>query len=164
MIKSENMNLLLAVNAGSQYQPRVVILKYLPLEAKIKPVVLLGKGITFDTGGYSLKPANYQLGMKFDMSGAAVVLATMQALASLKVKVNVIAIACITDNAIGKNATLVESVITSKSGKTVEITNTDAEGRLVLADGISYALEHFHPQQIIELSTLTGAISLTLGD
>lgn len=164
-IVKEQMNLLLAVNAGSQYEPRVVVLKYHgdPTNPK-QTTVLLGKGITFDTGGYSLKPSNYQLGMKFDMSGAAIVISTLAAISELQLKVNVVAIACLTDNAIGSKATLVESVIKSKSGKTVEITNTDAEGRLVLADGIAYALEHIKPTQIIELSTLTGAISVTLGD
>lgn len=164
-IIQEKMNLLLAVNAGSQYEPRVVILKYFGNPSASKKVtVVLGKGITFDTGGYSLKPSDYQRGMKFDMSGAAITLSTIMAISALKLEVNVVAIACITDNALGSKATLVESVIRSKSGKTVEITNTDAEGRLILADGIAYALQHFQPHNIIELSTLTGAISITLGD
>ena len=164
-IIKEKMNLLLAVNAGSQYEPRVVVAKYFGDSTNSQQVtVLLGKGITFDTGGYSLKPSNYQLGMKFDMSGGAIVMSTLETISKLQLKVNVVAIACLTDNAIGSKATLVESVIKSKSGKTVEITNTDAEGRLVLADGLAYALEHIKPQAIIELSTLTGAISITLGD
>ena len=162
-IKREGMNLLLAVNAGSFIEPRVVVLKYFgnPQE-KTKVSVVLGKGITFDTGGYSLKPSEHQIGMKFDMSGAAIAVSALWAISQLKLKVNVIVVVCLTDNALGAKSTFVESVITS-GGKSVEITNTDAEGRLILADGLSYALKHFQPTGVIELSTLTGAISVTLG-
>lgn len=160
MILAEQMNLLLSVNAGSTIEPRVVVLKYLNNPGG-KTTALVGKGITFDSGGYSLKPSRYQIDMKFDMSGAAIVCATMKAIAEQKLPINVVAIACLTDNRIGATATLVESVIRSKNGKTVEITNTDAEGRLVLADGITYAIRQCKVQEIIELSTLTGAITIT---
>ncbi len=163
-IQNENMNLLLAVNSGSQFEPRVAVLEYFPnIKNKKKIVALVGKGITFDTGGYSLKPSNYQEGMKYDMSGAAIVVSALKVISDLKIKQNVVTIVPITDNCIGSKAVLVESVITSKNGKTVEITNTDAEGRLILADAISYAKKHFTPKQIIELSTLTGSIGAALG-
>lgn len=166
-IVNEQMNLLLSVNAGSAHEPRVVILEYFNDPESKTLTTLIGKGITFDTGGYSLKPSRYQLGMKFDMSGSAIVLSLMDAICNLNLKTNVIAIACLTDNKIGSKATLVESVIKSKSGKMVEITNTDAEGRLIVADAITYAKEKYtskySDQEIIELSTLTGAISIALG-
>lgn len=162
-IEKEKMNLLLSVNSGSTKEPRVLIIKYFGNKNSKKTTALIGKGITFDSGGYSLKPANYQIDMKFDMSGAAIVSSTMKAIAKLELPINVISISCLTENLIGSTATLVESVIKSKSGLTVEITNTDAEGRLVLADGITYAIENLKVDEIIELSTLTGAISYTLG-
>jgi len=159
------MGLLLAVNAGSHYEPRVIILRYFG-DAKNKKNVLglVGKGITFDSGGYDLKPSQYLQCMKFDMSGAAVVCATFLSLIQKKPKINVIAVACLTENAIGGHATLTESVVTSMSGKTVEINNTDAEGRLVLADGITYAIQREKATKIINVATLTGACVLALGE
>jgi len=159
------MGLLLAVNAGSHYEPRVVILRYFG-DAKNKKNVLglVGKGITFDSGGYDLKPSQYLQCMKFDMSGAAVVCATFLSLVQKKSKINVVAVACLTENAIGGHATLTESVVTSMSGKTVEINNTDAEGRLVLADGITYAIQREKATKIITVATLTGACVLALGE
>ncbi|WP_161565713.1 M17 family metallopeptidase [Mycoplasma sp. ATU-Cv-508] len=162
-IQALGMNLLLAVNAGSPVEPRVVVIEYLGAPESQEKIALVGKGITFDSGGYSLKPSNFQSGMKFDMSGAAAVCATMKALAELKPAVNVVAVACLTDNRIGKTATLVESVVKSLDGKFVEIEDTDAEGRLVLADGISYAIKHKNVSEIIDVATLTGAASRALG-
>ncbi|CAG8697119.1 1663_t:CDS:2, partial [Ambispora leptoticha] len=164
-IEKNKMGLLLAVNAGSHHEPRVVILRYIGDKKDKKNVLgLIGKGITFDSGGYDLKPSNYLQCMKFDMSGAAVVCASFLALAQKKPKINVVAVACLTENAIGGHATLTESVITSMSGKTVEINNTDAEGRLVLADGITYAIEKEKVSKIITVATLTGAVVAALGE
>lgn len=159
-----HMNLLLAVNAGSHYEARVVVLEYKGDQQHADDILgLVGKGITFDSGGYSLKPASAMKGMKFDMSGAASVCNAAIAAAKLQLKLNFVAIACLTENKIGGNATLVETVFPSMNGKTVEINNTDAEGRLVLADGITYALRKGKANRIIELSTLTGVMLVALG-
>ena len=165
IIEKNKMGLLLAVNAGSHHEPRVVILRYFGDKKNKKNILgLIGKGITFDSGGYNLKPSSSLQCMKFDMSGAAVVCASFLALAQEKPKINVVAVACLTENAIGGHATLTESVITSMSGKTVEINNTDAEGRLVLADGITYAVKKEKVTKIITAATLTGACVLALGE
>ncbi|WP_425379798.1 M17 family metallopeptidase [Spiroplasma endosymbiont of Stenodema calcarata] len=161
-IEKEKMGLLLSVNAGSYLEPRVVVLEYTGDNNKEK-IGLIGKGITFDSGGYNLKPSNALTGMKFDMSGAAIVCSTVLALAKAQVKTNIVAVACLTENRIGGKATLTESVITSMNGKTVQIDNTDAEGRLVLADGITYAIRKLNVNKLIEASTLTGAILVALG-
>jgi len=164
-IEKEKMGLLLAVNAGSHHEPRVVILRYFGNKKNKKSVLgIIGKGITYDSGGYNLKSSPALQCMKFDMSGAAVVCSSFLVLAQKKPKINVVAIACLTENAIGGHATLTESVITSMSGKTVEINNTDAEGRLVLADGITYAIEKEKASKIITIATLTGACVLSLGE
>jgi len=164
-IEKNKMGLLLAVNAGSHYEPRVVVLRYFGDQKNKKNILgLVGKGITFDSGGYNLKSSAALETMKFDMSGAAVVCASFLGLAQKKPKINVIAIACLTENAIGGHATLTESVITSMSGKTVEINNTDAEGRLVLADGITYAIQKEKVTKIVTVATLTGACVLALGE
>jgi leucyl aminopeptidase len=164
-IEKNKMGLLLAVNAGSHHEPRVVILHYFGDRKNKKNILgIIGKGITFDSGGYNLKSSSSLQCMKFDMSGAAVVCSSFLALAQKKPKINVVAIACLTENAIGGHATLTESVITSMSGKTVEINNTDAEGRLVLADGITYAVKKEKVTKIITVATLTGACVLALGE
>ncbi|AGR41629.1 M17 family metallopeptidase [Spiroplasma taiwanense] len=161
-IEEMGMGLLLAVNAGSNVEPRVVVLEY-NSDSSQKRTALVGKGITFDTGGYNLKPSNFLENMKFDMSGAAIVSSTVMALAKAKAKCNVVSIAMLTDNRIGGSATLTESVIKSMNGQTVEITNTDAEGRLVLADGITYAIRNEKAERAITVATLTGAIAIALG-
>lgn len=159
------MNLLLAVNAGSYFDAKVVVLEYKGNPKDADDVLgLVGKGITFDSGGYSLKPSSAMKGMKFDMSGAASVCNAAIAGATLGLKLNFIAVACLTENKIGGHATLVETIFASMNGKTVEINNTDAEGRLVLADGITYALRNGNANRIIELSTLTGAMLVALGN
>jgi leucyl aminopeptidase len=164
-IEKNNMGLLLAVNAGSHHEPRVVILRYFGDKNNKKNVLgLVGKGITFDSGGYNLKSSSALENMKFDMSGAAVVCASFLSLTHQKPKINVVAIACLTENAIGGHAILTESVVESMSGKTVEINNTDAEGRLVLADGITYAIEKEKVNKVITVATLTGAVVLALGE
>lgn len=164
-IEALNMGLLLAVNAGSHYEPRLVVLEYTGDSKNQADILgLVGKGITFDSGGYSLKPSVNMKGMKFDMSGASIVCNSALAAAKLGLKLNFVAVACLTENRIGGHATLVETVAQSMNGLTVEINNTDAEGRLVLADGITYALRKGKATKIIELSTLTGAILIALGD
>lgn len=163
-IQALEMNLLLAVNAGAHYEPRVVVLEYHGDDSSKEILGMVGKGITFDSGGYSLKPSQFMKGMKFDMSGAAIVCNSALAAAKLGLKTNFVAVACLTENRIGGHATLVETVVKSMNGKTVEINNTDAEGRLVLADGMTYALRNGNATKIIELSTLTGAILIALGN
>lgn len=141
------MNLFLAVNAGSIYEPQAVVLEYVGDENEPKKA-LVGKGITFDSGGYNLKPSSAMEGMKFDMSGAAIMLSTVMALAKMKAKVNIVGIGMFTDNRIGSTATLPQSVIKSMNGLTVEIDNIDAEGRLVLADGITYVIREKQATEI----------------
>lgn len=164
-IEKNKMGLLLGVNAGSHHEPRVVILRYFGDKKNKNNILgLVGKGITFDSGGYDLKSSSALQCMKFDMSGAAIVCASFLSLTQNKPKINVVAVACLTENAIGGHATLTESVITSMSGKTVEINNTDAEGRLILADGITYAIQKEKINKIITVATLTGAVVLALGE
>lgn len=165
VLEKKKMGLLLAVNAGSHHEPLVVVLRYFGDKKNKKTILgLIGKGITFDSGGYNLKSSGGLETMKFDMSGAAVVCASFLGLVQKKPKINVVAVACLTDNRIGGHATLTESVIASMSGKTVEINNTDAEGRLVLADGITYAIQEEKVSKIITVATLTGACILALGE
>ncbi|UKS54355.1 M17 family metallopeptidase [Mycoplasma feriruminatoris] len=156
------MNLFLAVNAGSPYEPQAVVLEYIG-DANEPKKALVGKGITFDSGGYNLKSSKYLEGMKFDMSGAAIMLSTVMALAKNKAKVNVVGIGMFTDNRIGSTATLPQSVVKSMNGLTVEIDDTDAEGRLVLADGITYVIREKQATEVWEASTLTGSVVSALG-
>ncbi|QGS52395.1 M17 family metallopeptidase [Spiroplasma tabanidicola] len=159
---SYGMNLFLAVNAGSNIDPRIVVLEYCGDSSKPK-TALVGKGITFDSGGYNLKPGNYLKNMKYDMSGAAVVSATVMALAKRKAKCNVVSVAMLTDNKIGGLATLPESIVKSMNGLNVEIADTDAEGRLVLADGMTYAIREAKAERLFTVATLTGSIFSALG-
>ncbi|WP_027334123.1 M17 family metallopeptidase [Mycoplasma elephantis] len=162
-IEKEKMGLLLSVNKGSMYEPRVVVLEYKGDPNSDKKIVYVGKGITFDSGGYSLKPSRYMIGMKFDMSGAAIVASSLISIAQLQPKSNVAAVLCITDNRINGDASLPDSVWTSMNGKTVEVNNTDAEGRLVMADGITYAIRKLKATRVVDVATLTGAILTALG-
>lgn len=163
-IEELKMGLLLSVNRGSMFEARVVVIEYNGDPSSKEKTVLVGKGITFDSGGYSLKPSKFMLGMKYDMSGSAIVAATLKAIAQLKPKKNVAAIMCITDNRVNGDASLPDSVWTSMSGKTVEINNTDAEGRLVLADGLYYGATVLKATRLIDVATLTGAMSRALGE
>ncbi|MFX1253619.1 MAG: leucyl aminopeptidase [Promethearchaeota archaeon] len=160
-IKKEEMNLFLSVNEGSTTPPRFVILDYSPENAD-KTLVLVGKGITFDTGGISLKPVTNMKAMVYDMCGAAAVMGAMQAIAQAKPKIRVVGLTPLTDNSPSGSATKPGDIITSKSGKTVEIISTDAEGRLILADSLTYA-ERYNPDFVIDLATLTGACVIALG-
>lgn len=162
-IREERLGGLQAVSRGSAEPPRLVRASYTPPGAESVPhVVLVGKGITFDSGGLSLKPADSMMDMKTDMSGAAVVLAVVSACAELEVPVKVTAIAPITENMPGGRAVKPGDVFTARNGKTVEVLNTDAEGRLVLADGLSLAVE-LEPDAIVDVATLTGAAMIALG-
>ncbi|VEU60484.1 Cytosol aminopeptidase [Mycoplasmopsis bovigenitalium] len=162
-IEKLEMGLLLSVNRGSMYEARVVVIEYNGDPESKEKTVLVGKGITFDSGGYSLKPSRSMLGMKFDMSGSVIVASTLKAIAQLKPKKNFAAVMCITDNRVNGDASLPDSVWKSMNGKTVEINNTDAEGRLVLADGITYAVRNLKATRVVDVATLTGAIVVALG-
>lgn len=160
-IESAGMGLLAAVAKGASQEPRFIELKYTHPEAS-KTVAIIGKGITFDTGGYSLKSSNAMYGMKDDMSGAADVLGVMNAVGKLKPKLNVVALVPATENAIGPDSIHPGDVVKSYAGKNVEINNTDAEGRLILSDAVAYAVK-MGVDEIIDLATLTGACVVALG-
>lgn len=156
------MNTLLAVAQGSREEPRLIELSYQGADPAQAPVVLIGKGITFDSGGLSLKPADYMHEMKFDMCGAASVLGTLKACAQLQLPINVIGLIASAENLPSGSAVKPGDIIKSMSGQTVEIINTDAEGRLVLADALTYA-ERYNPRFVIDIATLTGAMVVALG-
>ena len=158
-------NLIMAVGKGSEQKPRLVHMTYTPEKAadrKKKPIVFVGKGITFDSGGLCIKPASGMQGMKMDMGGAAAVMGAMHAIGRLKPNVPVHGILSCAENMPAANAYRLDDVVTSMQGLTVEINNTDAEGRLVLADALHYATA-LKPECIIDLATLTGAIVVALG-
>lgn len=161
-IRNLKMGGLLAVSSGSAKPPRLITLEYKGNPRGRNWYVIVGKGITFDSGGISLKPSSGMGEMKMDMSGAAAVLGTIQALASLKVPVNVVGIAPCAENLPGGSAYKPGDVVTTMSGITIEVDNTDAEGRVVLADGLHYA-KRYRPKAIIDLATLTGACVVALG-
>lgn len=161
MLRELGMGIFLAVSQGSEQPPRLIDIHYNG-HPDAKPIVLVGKGITFDSGGLSIKPANAMDEMKYDMSGAASVLGTIKACALLKVPVNIIGLIASAENLVSGAAVKPGDIITSMSGQTVEIINTDAEGRLVLADTLTYA-ERYNPEFVIDIATLTGAIIVALG-
>jgi leucyl aminopeptidase len=156
------MGALLAVARGAHQPPKFIVLRYAGGAKSKKPVVLVGKGITFDTGGISLKPAGEMDEMKYDMSGAGSVLGALRAFAGMRAPVNVIGIVPATENMPGGQATRPGDVVKTLSGQTVEILNTDAEGRLILCDALTYA-ERFNPDVVIDVATLTGACVIALG-
>ncbi len=158
-LASENCGGILGVGKGSSRPPRLVKLEY---RGGGQHLALAGKGITFDTGGLSLKPAESMVGMKYDMAGAATVLAATVAIAKLGIKVNVTTVLCLAENMPSGSATRPGDVVKVRNGKTVEVLNTDAEGRLVLADGLSY-LSELNPDHIVDVATLTGAATIALG-
>ncbi|PZC40454.1 MAG: leucyl aminopeptidase [Chloroflexi bacterium] len=160
--KELKMGSYLSVASGSNEEPKFIILKYQHKEATNKPVAIVGKGITFDTGGISLKPSAGMDEMKGDMSGAATVLGVMQAIGELKPKLNIIGIAPCTENMPGGKATKPGDVVYAMDGQSIEVLNTDAEGRLVLADALSYAVKE-KSSAIIDIATLTGAMTVSLG-
>ena len=156
------MGALLAVARGSHEPPKFIVLEHRGAGKDSKPIVLVGKGITFDTGGISIKPAAEMDEMKFDMSGAGSVLGTLRAVAELKLPLNVVGLIPTTENMPGGQATKPGDIVTSMSGQTVEILNTDAEGRLILCDALTYA-ERYKPAAVIDIATLTGACVIALG-
>ncbi|NOT79569.1 MAG: leucyl aminopeptidase [Bacteriovoracaceae bacterium] len=164
-LKKEKMGMFLSVNAGSAHGARLVHLTYTPSKAnsKTKHIALVGKGLTFDTGGYSLKPGASMMNMKFDMAGSATVYAAFRAAALLQLPVKISCYLGMTDNAVNEKATMPDSIVTARNGKTVEILNTDAEGRLVLGDVVNYACDN-KPDALIDAATLTGAILVALGN
>jgi leucyl aminopeptidase len=160
-IRELGMEALLAVAQGSEQPPRFIEIQYKGAEKK-SPIVLVGKGITFDSGGLCVKPPEYMDEMKYDMSGAASVLGTIKACALLKLPVHVIGLIASAENMVSGSAVKPGDIITSMSGQTIEILNTDAEGRLVLADALTYA-QRFNPQFVLDVATLTGGIVVALG-
>jgi leucyl aminopeptidase len=156
------MGAFLAVARASHQPPKLIVLRYSGAAKDRKPLALVGKGITFDTGGISLKPAGEMDEMKYDMSGAASVLGAIRALAAMKAPVNMVGIIPTCENMPGGAASRPGDVVTSMSGQTVEILNTDAEGRLILCDALTYAAR-YHPEAVIDVATLTGACVIALG-
>ena len=162
-LKKLGMNTLLGVGQGSIRGSYLVTLEWNGLKDKSKPLAFVGKGVCFDTGGISLKPAKFMEDMTYDMAGSAVVVGLMKSLAIRKAKINAVGVVGLVENMPGGNAQRPGDIVKSYSGKTVEILNTDAEGRLVLADALTYTEEKFKPKFIVDLATLTGAIIVSLG-
>lgn len=161
-LKKLNMGALLAVGQGSHTPPYLISLQYKGGAKDAAPYVFVGKGITFDTGGISIKPADHMEEMKFDMSGASTVLGVLQAAAELELPINVVGIIPTAENMPGGHAYRPGDILTGMSGQTIEVFNTDAEGRLILSDALTYA-ERFKPKAVIDIATLTGAIVVALG-
>jgi leucyl aminopeptidase len=161
-IRREKMGCLLAVSQGSHQAPRFIVLEYRGAREAQPPIVLVGKGVTFDSGGISLKEPPAMDEMKFDMSGAAAVIAALTLVASLKLKLNVVGLVAAVENMPGSKAVKPGDIAISASGQTVEILNTDAEGRLILCDALHYA-RRFHPAAVVDIATLTGACVIALG-
>ncbi|HXY75826.1 MAG TPA: leucyl aminopeptidase [Steroidobacteraceae bacterium] len=161
-IRREKMGLVLAVAQGSHQPPRFIVIEYRGSKRTQPPLVLVGKGVTFDTGGISLKDPPGMDEMKFDMSGAAAVIAALTLAAQLRLRLNLIGLIAAVENMPGGGAVKPGDIVTSASGQTVEILNTDAEGRLILSDALHYA-RRFHPAAVIDVATLTGACVVALG-
>ena len=162
-MKKLGMGALLGVAQGSVREPRLLVLRWNGGKPGVPPVAFVGKGVTFDTGGISIKPAAGMEAMKWDMGGAGAVVGAFKALALRKAKANLVGICGLVENMPGGNAQRPGDVVTSMSGQTIEVINTDAEGRLVLADALTYVQRNYKPTTIIDLATLTGAILVSLG-
>ena len=162
-IRALKMGAFLAVTQGSVQPPRLIVCEYRGARKNMAPICLIGKGITFDSGGISLKDPPAMDEMKFDMSGGAAVLGTIRAIAELKLPINVVAIVAAAENMPSGNAVKPADIVTTMSGQTVEILNTDAEGRLVLCDAITYS-RRYHPAAVVDVATLTGACIVALGN
>lgn len=162
-MKAKGLRLHLAVNQGSNNDPKLVIVKYQGAGAKAPYTAIIGKGMTFDTGGLNLKPTGHMETMRLDMSGSAAVIGTLKNTLALGLKKNVIFAVALAENVTGSKSYKPGEVIKSYSGKTVEIANTDAEGRLVLADALSYIGKNYKPARMIDIATLTGACIVALG-
>jgi len=162
-LKALGMNALLGVASGSNQPPKFIILEYTGGQRGVAPIALVGKGLTFDSGGISIKPAEKMDEMKTDMSGGAAVMAVIMAAADLKLPINIVGLVPATENMSGGSALKPGDILKSYSGKTIEVLNTDAEGRLILADALSYASK-YKPAAIIDIATLTGACIVALGE
>ncbi len=162
-LKKLGMNTLLGVGQGSTRGSYLVTIEWNGLKNNSKPLAFVGKGVCFDTGGISLKPAKFMEDMTYDMAGSAVVVGLMKSLALRKAKINAVGVVGLVENMPGGNAQRPGDIVKSYSGKTVEILNTDAEGRLVLADALTYTEEKYKPKFMVDLATLTGAIIVSLG-
>lgn len=162
-MKKMGMGALLGVAQGSAFEPRLVVMTYNGAAKSSKPVAFVGKGVTFDSGGISIKPSGGMEEMKWDMGGSAAVIGVMHALAGRKAKVNAVGVVGLVENMPSGTAQRPGDVVTSMSGQTIEVLNTDAEGRLVLADALWYTHTRFKPRSIINLATLTGAIIVSIG-
>ena len=154
---------ILAVGKGSQTPPRMIVLEYPGKATGQSPVALVGKAITFDSGGYSVKSVDGMVGMKYDKCGGVDVLAIMRAAAELQIETPLVGVICAAENMISNQAYRPDDIVTALNGKTIEIVSTDAEGRLVLADGLVYAQRMYHPRAIVDLATLTGGVVNALG-
>ncbi len=162
-LKKMGMNALLGVGQGSVKGSYLVTMEWKGTNNKSKPLGFVGKGVCFDTGGYSLKPAKFMEDMTYDMAGSATVVGLMKTLALRKSKINAVGVVGLVENMVSGNAQRPGDIVKSYSGKTIEVLNTDAEGRLVLADALTFTEEKFKPQFIVDLATLTGAIIVSLG-
>ena len=162
-MKKLKMGAILGVGQGSAHEPQLIVLEYKGGKKNEKPIVLVGKGITYDTGGLGIKPAEFMMGMHMDMTGGALVIHTLALAARLKIKRNIVAIVAAAENAVGENSYRMGDVLHSMSGKTIEVRHTDAEGRLVLADALTYAQKKYDPKFIIDVATLTGAALVAIG-
>ena len=162
-MKKQGFGALLGVGQGSERESQLVIMQWNGMRKKGAPIAFVGKGVCFDSGGLSIKPSAGMMGMKGDMGGAAAVTGTMMALATRKARVNAVGVIGLVENMPGGDAIRPDDVLTSLSGQTIEVLNTDAEGRLVLADALTYTQRRFKPKFVIDLATLTGAIVQALG-
>lgn len=161
-IRSLGMKSMLSVSKGSQVAPRLIVMNYQGGEEGEAPIALVGKGVTFDSGGISLKPGLKMDEMKYDMCGAGSVIGTMHTIASLKLPINVVGVIPAVENMPSGRASKPGDIVTSMSGKTIEILNTDAEGRLILCDALTFT-ERFNPSMVVDIATLTGAVIVALG-
>ena len=161
-MKKLKMGSLLSVTAGASEPAKLIVAEYKGSKSKSKPIVIVGKGITFDTGGVSLKPSNAMDEMKYDMCGAATTIGLLQMASDLKLPINMVFIVPACENVVSSTATKPGDIVTAMSGTTIEVLNTDAEGRLILADALTYA-QKFKPELIIDMATLTGACVVALG-
>ncbi len=162
-IEAQKMGAFLAVSRASAHDPKLIVIEYKGGKAKEKPVAIVGKAITYDTGGLGIKPGDAMVDMHLDMSGGATAIHSVFAIAKLGIKKNVVAIVPACENAIGKDSYRNGDILTSMSGKTIEVRHTDAEGRLILADALTYAQKHYKPESIIDIATLTGAAIMSIG-
>ena len=161
-MKKQGFGALLGVGRGSARESQLVVMQWNGGKKSAKPIAFVGKGVCFDSGGLSLKPGNGMMGMKGDMAGAACVTGTMLALASRKARVNAVGVIGLVENMPGGDATRPDDVLKSLSGQTIEVLNTDAEGRLILADALTYA-ERYEPESVVDIATLTGSMVIALG-